>query len=318
VNKLPILIIGFIRVEGVERLLNSVKPQQVSRIYLSLDGPRGRVDFQSQNLILSAVRDFCRKNDIPLDVWKRRKNLGVAVSVISSIDWFFSVEGFGIILEDDLILGENFFDFVAKSRALLESRPDVLLISGNQHFQSHDKSQLLATHYPQIWGWATTSQKWKEIRLGLLSQGNVGLRDFLSARRSFWTVGALRALRGKIDTWDIPLARFMIQNRRICLLPPCNLVSNFGFDQFAIHTQLNSFPLGVPTQELNVEKLNYQVPADDLIQAMDTLLEDKVFNITSRNILSLPKGLLIGVRQKKGLHLQSRLEQDSAKPPKDS
>jgi NADH-quinone oxidoreductase subunit H len=40
------------------------------------------------------LEDFSAKNGIQVKIWQRQTNLGVAVSIISAIDWLFSKEEF--------------------------------------------------------------------------------------------------------------------------------------------------------------------------------------------------------------------------------
>lgn len=88
-NKLPILIIGFTRVDGIQNLLNSLQIEQISELYVAIDGPRSNIDSEAQIEILSIIREFANRSQVPLSLWHRESNLGVAVSVITAVDWFF-------------------------------------------------------------------------------------------------------------------------------------------------------------------------------------------------------------------------------------
>jgi hypothetical protein len=315
VTSLPILIIGFVRPEGIERLLTSLQVGQVSRVYLAVDGPRDSQDRRSQKILVEFAQTFARNQNIPISIWQRDTNLGIAVSIISAIDWFFTSEHFGLILEDDLIVGKDFIPFVIKAKAILETQDDVVMISGNQFFPKYGSKRIMATHYPQIWGWATTSKKWQILRSGLMEQDRIRFRDFLSPKRSYWAIGARRALSGRVDTWDIPIARYMISNAKLCLIPPCNLVSNVGFDQNASHTALNVFPLDVPTRELDCKDLALEIPTFSNICDYDSKLEKYVFLISPKRILSLPIGLIRLSRMSKSNSLLLRLASSEATVP---
>jgi len=303
-------------VRGIDKLLKSIQVGQVSKIYLAVDGPRNTTDTESQAVLIGLVTDFAANHGLSISIWHRKSNLGIAVSIISAIDWFFASEPFGVILEDDLVLGEDFISFVLKSRKLIDTKPQVMMISGNQFFPDAGSTKMKATHYPQIWGWATTSEKWQILRRGLLEQDRIHLRDFLTPRRSFWAIGARKALTGKIDTWDIPIARFMNSTSKLCLLPPCNLVSNIGFDEHASHTTSNTFPLNVPTARLTCEKLGFEIPPYLEIRKYDLNLEKYVFRISLKRILSLPWGLLKTLKAKESSSLLRRLANSEASFPR--
>ena len=307
-NKLPILIIGFTRVDGIQNLLNSLQIEQISELYVAIDGPRSDRDSEAQIEILSIVREFANISQVPLSLWHRESNLGVAVGVITAVDWFFSNVTVGAILEDDLVVGSSFIPYIIKTLPFLEENEDVLLISGNQFLPNDDVLSLRATYYPQIWGWATTKNKWLVMRNGLLSAQKFILKDFLSPRRSFWAIGSIRALNGTIDTWDLPLARYMKNELKICLIPPVNLVQNNGFDQFASHTVKDQFPLGEPIIELSTDSLIVDPFENGVIEASDNQLEERVFGIRLKHLFSLPIGLLQFIGKKKNTPLKLRID----------
>lgn len=281
--RVPCLILAFSRLEGVSRLLSSLNPSKIKSIYLAIDGPTSDEISNSQAKIIKKVESYCTTNSICLIVWERDENLGVAKSIISAIDWFFSHEEFGIILEDDLIVSEDFFDFTVKSKDLLESNDDVLLISGNQF----DQFGQLATSrnwttYPLIWGWATSRTKWKIMKYGIVYSKLRLFRKPFNRVENFWRVGSLRVRSRQVDTWDIPLVYFMLHNRKLCLIPDKNLVSNLGNDQFASHTALGTFPLNLPIEKLNA-LLTVSPPNTDDIRKYDKFLEKSVFHIKNRH-----------------------------------
>jgi hypothetical protein len=281
-SRVPCLVIAFSRLVGVERLLSSINPAEIEVLYVAIDGPTSTEVNATQNQIIRLVDSFCASNSIRLEVWQRDVNLGVAVAIITALDWFFAHEDFGVILEDDLIIGEDFIKFALENKCQLDN-DEVLLISGDQFHQSGE----LAigknwTAYPLIWGWATSQSKWKEMRHGILhAQPRLFRRPF-SKVENFWRVGTLRVRSRQIDTWDIPLVYFMLQNRKLCLTPDKNLISNLGNDQFASHTEEGAFPLNLPIERLLNSKTPLPPNIND-VRKYNSFLERNVFHIRSRH-----------------------------------
>ena len=282
-SRVSCLLIAFSRLEGVSRLLTSLKPSEIGTIYLAIDGPTSDEIRDTQVQIVETVDSYCTDNGIGLVIWQRDQNLGVARSIISALDWFFEHEEFGIVLEDDLFVGEDFVKFVIDNRNLLDSDNEVLLISGDQFDQmSQLETSRSWTTYPLIWGWATSKKKWQIIRHGILHSKTHLLRKPLNKVENFWRVGTLRVRSGQIDTWDIPLVYFMLQNRKLCLTPDKNLISNMGNDRFASHTEGGAFPLNLPTERL----LNSKTPSPPNtidVRKYNSFLERNVFHIRSRH-----------------------------------
>ncbi len=283
--KTPCLIIAFSRTQGIERLLASLDPSEISEIYVAIDGPTTLAVERTQIEIRKIFEQFSSLHGINLKIWQRTENLGVAKGIITAIDWFFSSVDYGVVLEDDLEVGENFFKFVAKNMNLLDSIDNLLMISGNQfHQELAAVHGLNWTNYPLIWGWATTRIKWGEIRAGILDSKLDLKSNYLSERINFWRVGALRVRALEVDTWDIPLANYMLSNRKLCLIPSMNLVSNRGTDEFAVHTSSNIFPLNLPLGSLDSLVVS-KLPNVREIKFLNGLLEESVFKIRPRHRL---------------------------------
>jgi hypothetical protein len=130
-----------------------------------------------------------------------------------------------------------------------------------------------------IWGWATWEEKWKEMASSLVVLNTSQNRDFFSARKNFWQVGARRAHNGLVDAWDIPLANAQFDAGKYTVIPPVNLVTNIGFDSNATHTSGDVFPLNHPVQKLSA---NYQFRLRNEnkdANYYDSLLEKNLFKI---------------------------------------
>ena len=306
VEAITCLIVSFTRVEGVRSILASLPLKLVSKVYVAIDGPRTEKDKESQSAIRLLLEDFSAKNAIEVKIWQRQINLGVAVSIISAIDWLFSIEEFGVIIEDDLLLGTSTFEYFISNISRYRESKDVVLISGNQFFANQISGEW--THYPLIWGWATWQMKWSELRLGILKRPN--FVDFIkiSPVSGFWVGGALRVLRGSLDTWDIPLANYMYSKKLFCKLPIENRISNIGNDEHATHTIQNVFPLNVPTSKSIFDGSNLSSPSHREARKIDLELNKKVFKIKLRHIL-LPLYVLCceSTRLKQDIKLQDRL-----------
>lgn len=281
--KTPCLIIAFSRTQGIQRLLESLDPSEISEIFVAIDGPTTPAVERIQIEIRGILELYSSRNKVSLNIWQRTDNLGVARGIVTAIDWFFSYVDYGVVLEDDLEVGKDFFGFAVKNKKLLDSVDNLLLISGNQFHQDVTTThELNWTNYPLIWGWATTRKKWKEIRLGILDSKLDLTTHFFSKVFNFWRVGALRVRALEVDTWDIPLANYMLNNEKLCLTPTVNLVSNRGFDEFAAHTTTSNSTLNLPIGTLDSLVVS-KFPNVRDIKFCNDFLEKSVFQIRSRH-----------------------------------
>ena len=279
----PCLLIAYSRTLGISNLISSLNPKDISRMYLSIDGAKSEEVYKIQSQIKVIVEDFCSKNSIPLRIWQREVNLGLAKSIITAVDWFYANEDFGIVLEDDLVVSPDLFEFIEVNKKLLYTNQKLLLISGNQFYQRLDaKFSINWTNYPLIWGWATTSEKWLTMRHGILFYKIEKWRGIFNKVENFWRVGSMRVRSGQIDTWDIPLVLFMLTTNHLCITPSLNLVSNQGNDLYASHTLENVFPLNMTVSKLDEVKVTSPSSMIE-IRKYNQFLENKIFKIKFRH-----------------------------------
>jgi hypothetical protein len=278
------LIIGYSRPSGVHTLLNSLKSNHVERVYVSIDGPRNESDKINQDKIQEILKDFKENAGLEVFVKSNVTNLGVAAGVLSAIDWFFSNEEEGLILEDDLVVGDDFYRFASVGLEKFSNDSTVWMISGTQLFpnQTSDASETW-TNYPMIWGWAGWAKKWRVMRVALLQPKKVPVLKLANPRHLFWSIGANRALNGKVDTWDIPLAYEFWSLGKICILPPVNLISNVGDDDSSTHTSSDNSAL---RQKIQVLPKDFQYSGvGDLneINSYNHKLESTIFRVRRRH-----------------------------------
>lgn len=278
------LIIGYSRPSGVHTLLNSLKSNHVERVYVSIDGPRNESDKINQDKIHEILKDFNENAGLQVFVKSNVTNLGVAAGVLSAIDWFFSNEEEGLILEDDLVVGDDFYRFASFGLEKFSNDSSVWMISGTQLFPNQSsEARETWTNYPMIWGWAGWAKKWSAMRFALLQPKKVPFLKLANRRHLFWSIGANRALNGKVDTWDIPLAYEFWSLGKICILPPVNLISNVGDDDSSTHTLSDNSAL---RQKIQVLPKDFQYSGvGDLneINSYNHKLESTIFRVGCRH-----------------------------------
>lgn len=300
---IPCLLITYARSSNVLNLIKELYGQGVVRFYVAIDGPRDMEIERIQNELVENLEKLHSEINASILVWRRNENLGIAVSVISAIDWFFSFEEFGMIIEDDLKVSRDFTRFLRMNFENPDAR--IAMISGNRFFS--DPKASLNSRYPATWGWATWKNTWYDIRSAIVEKPEIKLRLLLAPDYQYWLLGALRVLSRKIDTWDIPLALYMKNRLKFSLLPPVNLVSNLGSDDYASHTIQNSFPIGVPLETFK----DYSITLNKSVsQNYDRKLRKFVYRVKFRHrFLALHMLISFIELQINGNLLRERLEE---------
>ena len=230
----PILLVGFNRPEllrGLVAILAKVRPP---KIYLAVDGPRP--DHPGEAEKCSACAAVADAIDWPCEVKKlvREKNLGCRLGVSGAIDWFFSQEEEGIILEDDCWPDPSFLRFAT---GLLERYRDderIGIISGNNHygFISDPKASYRFTNSVLIWGWATWRRAWKLNKPDPEAFRVTGpdiIRKANQTHRMHVMCGRfLKDVLESRSTWDVTWTLSLQSRGLLSIMPRRNLVSNMG------------------------------------------------------------------------------------------
>ena len=293
---LAVLVITYSRPDGLSYLLETLISAEIRDIYIAIDGPRNYRDIVNQEKIDLEISRYSLDSKIRIHVLKRVQNLGVAGGVLNAIDWFFSQEKMGLILEDDLRISSDLLRFSDQSLEKYKDNPEVWMISGTQLFPNpKDTKHVIWSSYPMIWGWAGWAKKWEVMRESLLRKKEIGIRHLANRRHLFWGVGSNRALSGKVDTWDTPLAFEFWKQGKFCLISPVNLVSNTGDDEVSTNTSLASKSMNLEIKDLDK---NYQLtgkPNPILVKKYDSLLEKEVFKFRKRHILLPYYSLILDV-----------------------
>ena len=249
----PVLVIAYRRPEKVFRVLEAICSQGPRTIYLFCDGPSTNADGKAQREIARIAAGL--RPEFSVITRFETSHLGLRSAVTASLDWFFSLENAGIILEDDIVPSAEFFVFC--DGALDHYRHDnrIQQVSGSNIFGTLLRSSgrhFLSTRM-EGWGWATWADRWHDFRsceelpeaLTFNPLFSYGLAEEILK-------GHRRAQLGELDTWDYTWAWYALTKKRLCLVSKVNLTKNIGFDNSATHTRrgnpIRTGDLGRPTR----------------------------------------------------------------------
>ena len=242
----PILIVAFNRPDRVEELISTLRPIRPTTVFLSVDGPR--VGNPTDAALVTRTQQAVNLIDWPCEVHTRflPNNLGCGKAVSSAIDWFFSQVERGVILEDDVSPGPQFFDFCSELLELYQDDERVFAISGCNFVPTGVPEQDASYRFSaltHVWGWATWQRAWDHYEFTM--------RDWRSrlpmGRRwkamggdvggfAYWTAVFDWMRWGKIDTWDYQWTLAQMAAGGLTATSNANLVENVGFREDATHT----------------------------------------------------------------------------------
>jgi hypothetical protein len=256
----PVLFLVFNRPDATRRVFQQIKAAKPARLYIGADGPRP--EKPSDLLLCQEVRNIVSDIDWDCSIHTifNAENRGCKLAVSSAIDWFFSQEEEGIILEDDCLPVPSFFYFCDQLLEKYRSDNRIFSITGSnaQNGQTRGSASYYFSQLSNIWGWASWRRIWKlydknlhryseEYAIHFLKNN---FRDPLLA--DYWLDIFKRLKKKEIDTWDQQFQLITFFENGLCITPNVNLISNIGFGGDATHTfNPQDYSANKPTGEIS-------------------------------------------------------------------
>lgn len=241
----PILLLIFNRPDCTRQVIEAISLQKPQKLYIAADGPRkDRTGETEKCEITRRVALQAIDWDCEVKTLFRDENLGCGKAVYQAIDWFFEHNEDGIILEDDCLPGDSFFNYCEELLNKYKDIEEVMHINGSrfQDNKTYGYSSYYFTNYFIPYGWATWRRAWKNFSYNIPS--DLGEQFKKNIKKKFpgiierydWHRVFMAQARHEVDTWDTQWY-FSIYNRGgIGITPVVNLVSNIGFREDATHT----------------------------------------------------------------------------------
>ena len=245
-----VLFIIFNRPDLACEVFEKIREAQPKRLYIAADGPRENHEGESEKC------EFTRKSILDMIDWDCKlkckfedQNNGCGLAISSAIDWFFSSEEEGIILEDDCLPNPTFFRFCEEMLSFYRSNEKVRMITGTNFIASEAarNTYSFSSHF-SIWGWATWRRAWNfyDIKMKSWKQNleDGSFENLFSDQRiyNYWQNVFSKVYDGKIDTWAYQWVYSCLIAKRLSIVPNVNLISNIGFREDATHTRGKSSP----------------------------------------------------------------------------
>jgi hypothetical protein len=261
-DKSPVLFLIFNRPETTEKVFAKIRDYRPAKLYVSADGPRAGNTTDFENCL--KTKQIIQKIDWECEVSTlyRKENLGCRLAVSSAIDWVFEREETAIILEDDCLPNETFFDFCTCLLDRYRNDLSVHHISGNNFQKWHMRSDgsYYFSRYPHSWGWATWRRAWHAFDLEFHGDSSSErarvVKNTLtnSEEQNFWINWINSVAQGEGSIWDVPRCYSMWRAGGMAILPNQNLVSNIGFKQGGTHTTSSTWYSNMPSKPIRIIK----------------------------------------------------------------
>jgi hypothetical protein len=224
----------------MSRVLSKIAMHFPDKLYIFIDGV---AENSSQKLIenhekvVTLANNFNSAKSVKVNI--SNTNLGCGISISRAIDWVLSIENEIIILEDDILPGPDFFNYMDKNLIELK-QSDCMMISSNKFDRFPQFKNSIKTKFTHTSGWATWKRAWDKYDYRLT---NINVERLLDKNLTFlcnrlnWIKIANEIQSDKYLSYHDYQWQFILwENNGWSLQPPRNLTKNIGFDTFGTHT----------------------------------------------------------------------------------
>jgi glycosyltransferase involved in cell wall biosynthesis len=227
----------------IQALLNCDLAGQ-SDVFIFIDGPKKNASIEEINAI-KEVSSFVHSIEgfKSIQIIEQSTNLGLTNSVAKGISLVLSKAKAVIVLEDDIVVGKDFLNFMNNALVKYENEPQIAGISGYSFPINEHKAYLTRTG--SCWGWATYKRVWddfikkrEQLNLDLIETNE---HDLFNVYDNLYGDMFLQTKQGIIQSWAVEFYLYYFSKKQFFLMPGVNLIANEGFDGSGAHHKKGNF-----------------------------------------------------------------------------
>lgn len=280
-----------------------IRAARPRRLFIAADGPRR--DKADELEKCEEARRVVHKVDWPCEVLTlfREENIGCQAAVGGAITWFFRHVSEGIIIEDDCVASQAFFEFANELLDYYREDSRVWCVNGT-NFQGgvwRGDGSYFFSIFHQPWGWATWRRCWLHYDESLsrwgaakelgVPQNALEIRAFREYWSGIWD--GLSSSDCTFNTWDYRWVFSVVLNGGLTAVPNRNLVTNIGFGGDGTHCFGETPDPGIQTWESKIIHPSFVIKDSKADQCTFERIYGGVTPSFSRRVVRLLRGRMM-------------------------
>jgi glycosyl transferase family 2 len=238
----PIAMFGYNRPAHLQRALDSLarcRRLDECQVCIYIDGPKSDEGADAVEATRQVALNWTQAHGGTIIA--QPENLGLARSIVFGVTTLCQQYGRVIVIEDDLIVSQDFLDYMLESLDHYQDEPRVYSVNGFTFpLETPPNKPTFLLPLTSTWGWATWDRAWKAFDWSM-----PGASEFLEDpenRKQFDLGGAYpyskdleNRQRGRGHGWGIIWYYCVFREDGLCLFPRQSLVANLGLDGSGTH-----------------------------------------------------------------------------------
>lgn len=293
----PIVLFVYDRLNHLRKTIKALQKNELaneSELFIYSDAAN---NINSQNKV-NEVRNYIQniKGFKKVTIFQRKKNLGLANSIIKGVTDIVNDFGKVIVLEDDLVTSKYFLRYMNDALNIYKKKKRVWEVGGYVYpiAYKHRKDFFFAP-YTTSWGWATWSDRWKHFERNpkklIDTFDNEKIKRFnIDDSENLWEQ-VIRNAKGELFSWAVFWYAVVFLNRGVTIYPKISMIKNIGHDGTGMNSKKsNFFETNIAQERLNISLEDIEINTDINLEVKNFLKKNKSF---SRRFLNKFKRLFL-------------------------
>lgn len=234
----PVALFVYRRHRQLPRTLECLRAGGIEQLYVFADGAKGADDADD---VAEVGRLLGALGWIEPIVVARDENLGLSESIRSGLDRLFQTHEAVIVIEDDVCVAPEFYDYARLALRHYEGDRRAAGITGLRYpfdrkaFDGYPYDVFLSPRFSS-WGWATWRERWGEFCFDADTlRGQMREVAALAPERAGadmpWMIHEAIVTGSLTGSWDVSCAANMLVRGQYFVTPTWNMVENTGLSE---------------------------------------------------------------------------------------
>lgn len=237
----PLLLFVYNRKRHTERAIEYIERNSLvneTDLYIFCDGNKSEKDLNAVLEVRNFVNEYRKRAKFRnVTIIESDKNKGLAKSIIDGVSDVLKIREKVIVLEDDLVVSDDFLDFM--NRALDYYENDIRINSvGGYVVQSNvlkkNPKDVCFLKVFECWGWAIWKNRWEKIdwtyEYYCRMKDSKEMMKYISDAGKDLEQMLYDYINGEIDTWAVRVACDQAVKGKFTVVPCNTKVQNIGLD----------------------------------------------------------------------------------------